>query len=158
VAFGEVDSRGDVNVSKLGGRAVGPGGFINITQNARRVVFCGTLTGGGLDVEVRPDGISIHHEGRYPKFVERVEHITFSARRSAQHGREVLYVTERAVFRLTDDGLELIEVAPGVDIERDVLARMGFRPAVATTVRSMDGRLFREGLMGRFEKLGGPAG
>lgn len=153
VAFGEVDALGNVNVSKLGGRAVGPGGFINITQNARRVIFCGTLTGGGLDVGVSHAGLELRTEGRYRKFVERVAHITFSA----AHGdpeREVLYVTERAVFRLVADGLELLEVAPGIDLERDVLGRMGFTPAVADPLRPMDARLFRDGPMGSVRHLG----
>ena len=146
VAFGEVDELGNVNVSKLGGRAVGPGGFINITQNARRVVFCGTLTGGGLEVAVTGDGLEIQREGRYRKFVERVEHITFSA----AHGdpeREVLYVTERAVFRLVGGRLELVEIAPGLDLERDVLGQMGFRPAVAASLETMDARIFGDGRM-----------
>ncbi len=152
VAFGEVDAVGNVNVSKLGGRAVGPGGFINITQNARRVVFCGTLTGGGLDIGVSEAGLELRTEGRYRKFVGRTAHITFSA----AHGdprREVLYVTERAVFRLANGGLELIEVAPGIDLERDVLGQMDFAPAVADQLRTMDARLFRDGFMGNVRHL-----
>jgi acyl CoA:acetate/3-ketoacid CoA transferase len=152
VAFGEVDALGNVNVSKLGGRAVGPGGFINITQNARRVIFCGTLTGGGLDIGVSEAGLELRTEGRYRKFVERVAHITFSA----AHGdpeREVLYVTERAVFRWVAGSLELIEIAPGIDIERDVLRQMGFTPSVAEPLPTMDARLFRDGPMGSVRHL-----
>jgi propionate CoA-transferase len=148
VSFGEVDARGNVNVSKLGGRAVGPGGFINITQNSKKVVFCGTLTGGGLEVEITERGLTIVREGRYPKFVPAVDHITFSAHETLEAGREIIYVTERAVFRMTDHGLELIEIAPGIDLERDVLARLGFEARVSPNLRRMDLRLFRDAAMG----------
>lgn len=148
VSFGEVDRRGDVNVGKLAGRPVGPGGFVNITQNARKVVFCGTLTGGGLDVAVSPTGPVVRREGSYPKFVDAVEQVTFSAARARAAGHEVLYVTERAVFVLTDAGLELREIAPRIDIERDVIARMGFRPSVSDRLTTMDARLYREPVMG----------
>jgi propionate CoA-transferase len=158
VAFGEVDALGNVNVSKLGGQAVGPGGFINITQNARKVVFCGTLTGGGLEVSIDVDGVRVLREGRYAKFVERVEHITFAADPGSRTDREVVYVTERAVFRLTATGLELIEVAPGIDVQRDVIGRMGFRPSIAEPLASMDTRLLRSGPMGRIPTFDLPAG
>ncbi|MHB8890720.1 MAG: acyl CoA:acetate/3-ketoacid CoA transferase [Candidatus Limnocylindrales bacterium] len=148
VSFGEVDARGNVNVSKLGGRAVGPGGFINITQNSKKVLFCGTLTGGGLDVEVTDAGVRIINEGRYPKFVQEVDQITFSARETLEAGREIVYVTERAVFRMTGAGLELIEVAPGIDVERQVLERIPFAIRVSPTLRPMDLRLFRRSTMG----------
>ena len=148
VAFGEVDSLGNVNVSKLAGRAVGPGGFINITQNARRVIFCGTLTGGGLDVAIDDDGLRVVREGRYGKFVERVEQITFAADAGGRSGREVLYITERAVFRLVPSGLELIEIAPGIDPVRDVIEQMAFRPAIREPLAMMDTRLFGRGPMG----------
>lgn len=148
VSFGEVDAAGNVNVSKLGGRAVGPGGFINITQNSKKVVFCGTLTGGGLEVCITPGGLSIEHEGRYGKFVPAVAQITFSARETLAAGREIVYVTERAVFRMTEAGLELTEIAPGIDLERDLLSRMAFRPIVRPDLRTMDLRLYAEGSMG----------
>ncbi|MBN1910205.1 MAG: hypothetical protein JW818_10730 [Pirellulales bacterium] len=124
----EIDRQGNVNVSKFGTRLAGVGGFVNITQTARRLVFCGTFTAGGLEIDVADGRLCIVQEGRNPKFVERVEHLSFSAARSREVGQEVLYVTERAVFRLADDGLELIELAPGVDLERDILAQMAFRP------------------------------
>ena len=148
VSFGEVDELGNVNVSRLGGRAVGPGGFINITQNAKKVVFCGTFTGGSLEVEVTTGGVHIAREGRYRKFVQRVDHITYAASHSLQAGRAVIYVTERAVFRMTAAGLELCEIAPGVDLERDVLGQMGFRPTVSADLRPMDARLFSDGRIG----------
>lgn len=148
VSFGQVDALGNVNVSKLGGRAVGPGGFINITQNAKKVVFCGTLTGGDLDVRIADGALRIEQEGRYTKFVPAVDQITFSAAQSLAAGREIVYVTERAVFRMTRDGLEVVEVAPGLDIERDVLFHMGFRPGVSSALRTMDLRLYLDGPMG----------
>ncbi|WP_106536324.1 acyl CoA:acetate/3-ketoacid CoA transferase [Haloactinopolyspora alba] len=134
LGMAQVDRHGNVNVSRYGDVLSGSGGFINITQGTRRVVFCGTFTAGGLDVEVRADpaGIRVRSEGRTRKFVSDVEQVTFSGERALRLGQQVLYVTERAVFELTGDGLRLVEVAPGTDIERDVLARMDFEPVVDT--------------------------
>lgn len=140
----QVDREGNVNVSRFGTRLSGVGGFVNISQNARRLVFCGTLTSDGLDVAVGPAGLEIHREGRISKFVERVEQISFSGEIARRRGQDVLYVTERAVFRLGDDGMELVEVAPGIDIERDVLERMRFRPLIRD-VRLMPAHVFRCG-------------
>ena len=128
LSFAEVDAEGNVNVSRFGKRLVGPGGFINISQNARCAVFSGTFTAG---------------KDNQKKLVKAVEQITYSGRFGRERGQRVLYVTERAVFRLAKDGLELIELAPGADLERDVLAHMGFRPAVASDLKPMDARLFR---------------
>jgi propionate CoA-transferase len=131
LGMGEMDAAGNVNVSKMGGRLVGPGGFIDITQTARKVVFCGTFETKGLEVTVGAGGaLTIVRGGDVPKLVEKVEHITFSGAQARANGQEVIYITERAVFRLGNDGVELIEVTTGVDRERDVLARMAFRPAV----------------------------
>ena len=131
----EVDRHGNVNVSKFGNRLAGVGGFVNITQAARRLIFCGTLTASGLETAVENGELRIVREGRVRKFVHAVEQISFSAARSRQIGQEVLYITERAVFRLVEDGLELIEVAPGIDIEQQVLAQMAFPPIVRHVCR-----------------------
>ncbi len=147
LGMAETDGAGNVNVSRFGPKLAGAGGFINISQNARRLVFVGTFTAGGLEVAIEDGRLRIVTEGRSPKFVEAVQQITFAGRRAAARGQPVLYVTERAVFRLDPDGLRLVEVAPGIDLERDVLARMGFRPLIGT-VAEMDGRLFREPPMG----------
>jgi propionate CoA-transferase len=130
-----------VNVSRFGSRLAGLGGFVNITQTARKLVFCGTFTADGLEVAVADGGLKIVREGRIPKFVHHVEQLSFSAAHSRRVGQEVLYVTERAVFRLGDAGLELIEVAPGMDVAADVLNRMPFAPLVRS-VRPMPAPVF----------------
>jgi len=126
----QVGASGDVNVSRFQGRFVGVGGFINIAQNAGRLVFCGTLTAGGLEVAVRGGRLEIVREGAVRKFVTQVDQVSFSAATARASGQRVLYVTERAVFELVADGLELIEVAPGIDVETHVCGAMGFRPIV----------------------------
>lgn len=147
LSFAEVDARGNVNVSRFGNRIVGPGGFINISQNAKTVVFSGTFTAGKSEI-AWPDGrMNIVSDGRQPKLVEKVEQITYSGPYGAERGQRVLYVTERAVFRLTERGVELIEVAPGVDVERDVIGRMGFKPQISPALKTMDHRLFRPELL-----------
>ncbi|MGQ0637116.1 MAG: acyl CoA:acetate/3-ketoacid CoA transferase [Planctomycetaceae bacterium] len=137
----QIDAAGNVNVSKFGTRFAGVGGFVNISQTAKRLVFCGTFTAGDLEVRAEQGRLRIVREGCVPKFVAAVEQVSFSAARSREIGQEVLYVTERAVFRLTDSGPELIEVAPGVDLESQVLAQMKFRPLIGN-VLPMPGRLF----------------
>ena len=131
LGMGEMDGDGNVNVSMIGGALVGPGGFVDITQTARKVVFCGAFEAKGLKTEMADGKLRIVSAGTVPKLVERVEHITFSAIQARKNGQDVLYVTERAVFRLGQAGVELIEVVPGVRLERDVLGRMGFRPRLA---------------------------
>ncbi len=131
LGIGEMDARGDVNVSVMGGTVVGPGGFVDITQTAAKVVFCGTFEAKGLKAAMVDGRLRIDSPGSVPKVVSRVAHMTFSGAEARRNGQEVLYVTERAVFRLGPSKVELIEVTPGVDIERDILRRMGFRPAVA---------------------------
>ncbi|AKE88374.1 acetyl-CoA--acetoacetyl-CoA transferase subunit alpha [Rhodococcus aetherivorans] len=141
LGMAQVDATGAVNVSKIGGGIVGPGGFIDISQNSPRVVFCGTFTARGLDVEIIGGELVIRREGSVPKFVERVDQITYSGHLAAAQGREAVYITERAVFVLTPDGLELTEIAPGIDIDRDILPHMGFRPII-NNPRTMDPGLF----------------
>jgi propionate CoA-transferase len=130
LGFGQVDRHGNVNASKLGGMPVGPGGFIDIAQNARKVVFVGTFDAKGSKITSGEGSLRIDRHGDVMKFVSQVDQITFSGAQAVKQGQEVLYVTERAVFRLEADGLHLIEVAPGIDRDRDVIARMGFAPLV----------------------------
>lgn len=131
LGMGEMDGDGDVNVSLMGGRLIGPGGFVDITQTAKKVVFCGAFEAKGLEVEERDGALRIVSPGAVPKLVAKVAHVTFSGPQARRNGQEVLYVTERAVFRLDDGGVALTELAPGIDLERDVLARAGFRPRLA---------------------------
>jgi propionate CoA-transferase len=146
VGAAEVDAEGNVNVSRFGDRLAGAGGFINITQNARSLFFLGTF-GGGADVAIEAGRLRVVQDARVVKFVERVGQVTFSGPYARAHCQSVHYITERAVFRLTDAGLELLEIAPGLDLERDVLKQMAFRPTIAPDLREMDPRIFREGLM-----------
>ena len=139
----EMDARGNVNVSRFGGRVIGPGGFIDITHNTPFVIFTGTFTAGGLETVCEDGRLRILREGKYPKCVAGVGQITFSGDRARREGQRVLYVTERAVFRLTADGVELVEIAPGVDPERDVLKHMALRPLVSPDLNEMDPRIFR---------------
>ncbi len=126
----QVDSHGNVNVSRFGTRFAGVGGFINISQNARRLVFCGTLTTGGLEVEMIDGKLRIVNEGRIAKFVKEVEQVSYSGPLARETKHDVIFVTERAVFRLQPEGLELIEVAPGIDMQRDIVQQMEFEPII----------------------------
>lgn len=143
----QVDAQGNANVSRFGPKLPGCGGFIDISQNAKRLLFLGTMTAGAT-LEVRDGKLVVVKEGRFRKFVGEVEQRTFSAKIARSRRQPVLYITERAVFRLTSDGLELIEIAPGVDLEGDVLAQMDFRPRIADDLVTMDPRCFTECLMG----------
>jgi propionate CoA-transferase len=142
LSFAQVDAAGNVNVSKFGGRMPGVGGFINISQGARRAVFVGTFTAGRQQLEF--DGaVRIISDGASPKFVAQVEQISFSAEYARRAGQPVTYVTERAVFELAEDGPVLVELAPGIDLERDVLAHMGFAPRISPQLRVIDREIFR---------------
>jgi len=147
LGMGEVDPVGNVNVSRFGPVINGSGGFTNITEGASRVVFCGTLTAGGLQVEQDGDRLKITREGKHRKFVRTVEQVTFNGPRAIERGQQVLYVTERAVFDLTPDGLRLAEVAPGIDAERDVIASMGFTPIVAAPPRTFPATVLGRGAL-----------
>ena len=139
----EIDQQGNVNVSQFGRVLAGVGGFVNISQNAKRVVFCGTMTSRGIEVTIQSGQLRIVQEGTTRKFVSEVNQVSFSGDVARAGGHDILYVTERAVFRLTADGLELIEVAPGIDIESQVLGVMDFRPIIKE-VRPMRAELFQD--------------
>jgi propionate CoA-transferase len=141
LGLAQVDKHGNVNVSKFSGRPVGCGGFVNITRATKKLVFCGSFTAGGLEVQVADGALHIAREGRSRKFVDHVEQVTFNGHDAALRQQQVLFVTERAVLQLTAEGLELIEIAPGVDLERDVLAHMDFRP-IMRNVKTMDAGMF----------------
>lgn len=143
LGMGQVDQDGNVNVSKFGDRVVGPGGFINISQNAKRTVFCGTFNAGG-EFAFEDGRLRIVKEGHIAKFVQQVDQITFSGRYAASVGQPVRYITERAVFALEGGAVTLLEIAPGIDLERDVLARMQFRPRMPEPPRRLDAALFAE--------------
>ena len=147
LGLAQADRHGNLNVSRFGPRLAGAGGFINISQNAKAVVFVGTFTTDGLTVQVRNGRLSITQEGKARKFVAAVEHRTFSGSYAMKRGCPVLYVTERCVFRLTEEGMELVEVAPGIDIARDILAHMDFVPIVHDPAL-MDARIFGPEAMG----------
>lgn len=139
----EIDMHGNVNVSKFAGKVTGPGGFINITQGAKTLCFLGTFTAGKSEIEINGGKLHIVHDGKHVKFKKDVGHITFSGEYSREKGTQrVFYITERAVFTLTDRGLTLIEIAPGVNLEKDIFGKMEFKPAVASDLKLMDGRLF----------------
>ena len=143
LGFAEVDRFGNVNVSKFAGRCIGAGGFIDISQNARKVFFMGTFS-NKAELQLNEDGLTVTAEGSGRKFVSDVQQITFSGKQAVRSGQQVYYLTERCVFRLTAEGLELVELAEGVDLQRDILDRMDFRPAISPDLKKMDPRLFRE--------------
>lgn len=153
LGMAEMDQYGNVNVSKFGSRIAGAGGFINISQSAKTVVFCGTMTAGGLKLEINDGQMKILNEGKVKKLVKKVGHITFSGDYGRTSGQQVKYVTERAVFELRPEGVTLTEIAPGVDLEKDVLAQMEFKPIISPDLKSMDPRIFRDAPMGIKEEI-----
>jgi len=153
LGLAQADKQGNLNVSKFGPRLAGAGGFINISQNAKKVVFVGTFTAGRLQLAIDDGRLRIVKDGNLKKFVREVEHRTFSGSYAVKRGQPVLYVTERCVFELTREGLELIEIAPGIDIERDILAQMEFRPIIRRDPATMDKRIFLSDPMGLRDDL-----
>ncbi|AZO96379.1 acyl CoA:acetate/3-ketoacid CoA transferase [Halocella sp. SP3-1] len=148
LAFAQVDFSGNVNVSKFGNRIVGVGGFINISQNAKKVVFCGSFSTSDLEVKAEAGELKILKEGKYRKLCSTVEQISFNSKYAKEKNQEVLFVTERAVFSLGKEGLILKEIAPGVDLEKDILDKMDFKPIISHKLKKMDSRIFKESLMG----------
>ncbi len=149
LGMAQTDYRGNVNVSKFGPRLAGAGGFINISQNAKTVVYVGTFTAGGLSLLIEDGQIRITQEGKSKKFVGgEVEHITFSGEYGLKKGQRIIYVTERCVFELNEEGMQLTEIAPGVDLQKDILAQMDFEPVIKGEPELMDPRIFLPGPMG----------
>ncbi len=142
LGIAEVDKDGNVNVSKLNGRPIGPGGFIDITQRTKKVCFVGNFTNGTRDIRIEDGKLKIYKDGETIKFVEKVEQITFSGKNALLSGQRVLYITERAVFELTGNGLELMEIAPGVNIYNDILAKMNFQPKIKKNVKEIEPKFF----------------
>ncbi len=138
----QVDAVGNVNVSKSGSNLIGVGGFINLTTSAKKVVYCFPFTGGGAVTNIKDNKLVIEQEGKFMKFVKKVEQISFSGEVAAKGDQTILYVTERAVFELTEDGIMLIEIAPGVDLTKDILDHMEFNPIISESLKEMDSNIF----------------
>ncbi len=149
LGMAQADRNGNVNVSKFGSTLSGAGGFINISQNAKNVIYLGTFTAGGLKISIEQGRVRIDQEGRAKKFVEgTVEHITFSGDYALKKGQRIIYITERCVFSLGENGLELIEIAPGIDLQKDILDQMDFAPIINVEPAQMDSRIFQPDYMG----------
>lgn len=141
LGFAEVDQHGNVNSSRFGNRMTGCGGFIDISQHTQKIVFCGGFSAGGK-VEFIKEEIRVTHPGKHKKFVSNVEQITFNGSQALKNDQEILYLTERGVFKLTHNGLLLTEIAPGIELEKDILSMMDFKPEISPDLSLMDHRLF----------------
>lgn len=150
---GEMDETGNVNATKMGSVAAGAGGFIDITSTAKNVVFCSTFTGGGIQVGFDENGIQILQEGRFKKLVKRVQQISYNGKMAMERGQNMFYVTERAVFQLTENGPMLIEIAKGADLQKDILDQMEFKPLIAENLKEMTTDIYKEGVFGLKEKM-----
>ncbi len=144
LSFAQVDADGSVNVSRFNGRIIGVGGFVNISQYAKKIIFSGTFTAGKLDIAWPGGQTNIRQEGKFKKFVNPLEEISYSGPFAQERGQEALYITERAVFKRGEQGLELIEIAPGIDLQRDILDQMEFKPVISPDLKQMDARIFNE--------------
>lgn len=153
LGLAQADASGNLNVSRFGTHLAGVGGFISISQNAKRVVFVGTFTASHQETTIADGNLKILKEGDTRKFIDVVEQRSFSGEYAFKRGQQVLYITERCVFRLIGTGLELIEIAPGIDLERDIMSQMSFRPVVSPKLRTMDPRIFREESMGIYDDM-----
>ena len=148
LGFLQVDKKGSVNPSMLPGRIFGPGGFPVIAGGVPRIYFAGTFNVGRTEFNISRNKLNIVREGTISKFIENVFMVVFSGQQAIKYGQEILYVTERAVFRLTKDGIALEEVAPGIDIDKDIIPKMSFEPIIRGSVGEMDNRIFNESIMG----------
>ncbi len=148
LGMAQLDKHGNVNVSKFSGRVAGAGGFINISQNTQKVVFMGAMLSGKVEFTTCDGEMKLGKNSGGKKFVDHVEQITFSGKRAIENGQDILYITERCVFHLTKDGVELIEIAPGVDLQEDILNQMDFKPLISPDLKTMDSRIFADGKMG----------
>jgi propionate CoA-transferase len=153
LGLAQADREGNLNVSKFGPKIAGAGGFINISQSAKKVVFMGTFNAGACELSIEAGRLCIRKDGAARKFVSDVEHRTFSGKHAAARKQTVLYITERCVFSLCEEGLELIEIAPGADLAKDILASMDFVPLMRRPPRLMDGRIFQAEPMGLRDRM-----
>lgn len=153
LSFAELDENGDVNVHHFNGKIMGTGGFVNIVAGSKKVVLCGTLRAGKLLTEIRDGKITIQQEGRFEKLIKNVSSVTFSAKQAEKQKQEVIYITERAVFKLMNGKVVLTEIAPGIDVQKDVIDQMGFVPEIAEDLKEMDARIFREEKMNIYNEF-----
>ena len=155
MGFGELDGAGNVNATKMGPRCTGCGGFIDITQNAKKVVFCGTFTASGCEFSFENKKLTILKEGKIKKMVSQVAQYSFNGKIAREKGQEVYIVTERAVFKLVPEGVMLTEIAPGIDLQNQILDKMDFTPIISPDIKVMDEALFNVGIVGMRETMMG---
>lgn len=153
LSFAQLDENGDVNVHKFNGQIMGTGGFVDIVAGSKKVILCGTLRAGKLKTTVNNGKIQIDQEGKFEKMIKKVDSITFSASQAEKQGQEVLYITERAVFQLINGKVTLIEMAPGMDLQKDIIDQMGFVPEISDDLKEMDVRIFKEEKMNIYDEF-----